>query len=285
MSDDSRIEQAIWAALDQVPIPTCPTLLARLMEEASRDRPDFDALERLLSRDVALVAVTLLVANSAVAAGDSVDNIAAALAVLGPHHLLNLATAATIRGGAVAADSTLPEFWRRSAARSTAADLLLRIVPDLPVQDVRTAAVLQDCGMPLLMRRFADYGQLAGQAWRLGDGMVTSEDRRFCTDHATIGALAARRWGVPEHVRLVIRHHHDIPYLTAAARYRDVDLSLAAATRVIDLALTAGVIGVDPRQQAADDWAVDYLGFNDTDLADLRQEVRNELYNLGLLQN
>jgi HD-like signal output (HDOD) protein len=67
-----------------------------------------------------------------------------------------------------------------------------------------------DVGIPLLMQRFADYpATLRAANQDPARSFTEVEQAAHDTDHAMIGALMARSWGLPRLVCDAIRLHHD----------------------------------------------------------------------------
>ena len=107
-------------------------------------------------------------------------------------------------------------FWARSAAIGQLAMLIAderiavcNVFPD----QAYLVGIFHDCGVPLLMQRFASYcGEM-----KLGvPGCwvdIMAEDKKFNTDHCVVGYLVARHWHLPEFICDAIRHHHLITEL------------------------------------------------------------------------
>ena len=87
----------------------------------------------------------------------------------------------------------------------------LRIAPpDL----AHTFGLFCDIGVTLLMNRFPDYVKTyAAAANDAHNCFTTLEDARHQTNHAAIGCLLARNWGLSSDVSWAILHHHDYTVL------------------------------------------------------------------------
>jgi HD-like signal output (HDOD) protein len=72
------------------------------------------------------------------------------------------------------------------------------------------AGLFHECGVPILMQRFPDYGKAlrlsASKEWP----DLTQEDSQFKTDHCVTGFLLARHWHLPDFICQAVRFHHDI---------------------------------------------------------------------------
>jgi HD-like signal output (HDOD) protein len=69
--------------------------------------------------------------------------------------------------------------------------------------------LFRDAGIPLLMKRFADYKDTLRLANQYPRGFTVVEDERHGMNHAVVGAILGRSWLLAEHVRNAIRNHHE----------------------------------------------------------------------------
>jgi HD-like signal output (HDOD) protein len=90
---------------------------------------------------------------------------------------------------------------------------LARLARGLKLVDVdvaQTFGLFCDVGIPLLMKRFPDYVQTLMACNSEKERSFTEvEQARHHTDHALIGGLMARSWGLSPTLCLAIRVHHD----------------------------------------------------------------------------
>ena len=69
-------------------------------------------------------------------------------------------------------------------------------------------ALLHDIGKLVLMHAYPGYpGQVHGNA-RTPEERIHRERRELGVDHALVGGVLARRWGLPKAVASVIERHH-----------------------------------------------------------------------------
>jgi len=85
-----------------------------------------------------------------------------------------------------------------------------RSLKGVDVDVAQTFGLFCDVGIPLLMQRFSGYTKVLQAANVATEQSFTQvEQAHIQTDHALIGALMARSWGVSQTVCLAIRLHHD----------------------------------------------------------------------------
>lgn len=105
-----------------------------------------------------------------------------------------------------------PWFWERANDIASYAATIAwkqRTVCNLFPEHVKLAALFMDCGVPILIQHIEKYEyafiSANGYVWP----KVLAEDKRFDTDHAVVGYMAARYWKLPEYVCQAVRWHHD----------------------------------------------------------------------------
>jgi HD-like signal output (HDOD) protein len=192
-------------------IPPRPQMLADISREMQRPEPDMQRIAHIVATDVALTAAVLRVANSpAYGLSRRVETLNQALSLLGLRQIGAMVTGLVMRKVMRTDGPQLTRFWDVSAKRSWALSSLTRHLHGVDVDVSQTFGLFCDVGIPLLFQRFPGYGQTlqAANAETLGS-FTEVESRAHQTDHALIGALMARSWGVSQTVCLAIRLHHD----------------------------------------------------------------------------
>lgn len=218
-----------------ISIPSCPAVLSELRAEIGRDDPDVGAIARLVVADVALSVAVLRVVNSPLyGLARKVESIAQAVSILGLKRLAVLVTNVLVRQALSCKGLDLDEFWERSNKRAFAMCSLAKIHRGIDADTAQSAGLLCDIGIPLLMQRFADYGDTLKLAndFNVGiplllkqfsqyaqiiasgnearpKGFTEIEFERHGLDHTKIGAMMARSWGLSDTLCQTIRHHHD----------------------------------------------------------------------------
>jgi putative nucleotidyltransferase with HDIG domain len=76
------------------------------------------------------------------------------------------------------------------------------------LDELAVPALLHDIGRLPLFQAHRAYGERL-EGTRSPDARLRIERRLFGVDHATLGGLLARRWGLPERIAATISTHHD----------------------------------------------------------------------------
>ena len=198
------------ALVSSIAIPPRPTLLTELQAEMAGADPDFDRIAHLVASDVALTAAVLHTVNSPFyALSRKATTMTEAISLLGLRQIGALVTGFVLRKS-VGGGANLTRFWDVTTKRSFALSRLARGLRGVDVDVAQTFGLFCDVGIALLMQRFPDYTATLGAANRSETQAFTEvEQAAHQTDHALIGALMARAWGLPKMVSDAIRAHHD----------------------------------------------------------------------------
>ena len=212
-------------------LPTLPAVALELVELCQREEIDLLRISQALSRDQALVARLLRIANSAsFAARGRITTVSRAVALLGTNSVLILALSFTLvqmRRASGAARFDHGAHWRRSLLCATAARVLAER-EGLDPEELFLGGLLQDIGMLALFELAPeDYGMLVRQSAGDHARLAVLEREHFGADHAEVSALLARRWNLPRLIEATAAGSHD-PLRTAPA-----ESALAQAVRCV----------------------------------------------------
>ncbi|MEO8124760.1 MAG: HDOD domain-containing protein [Burkholderiales bacterium] len=222
------------ALISGIAIPPRPALLTELQMEMTGADPDFDRIARLVAGDVALTAAVLRTVNSPFyALSRKAATMPEAITLLGLRQIGALVTGFVLRKSIGGEGANLTRFWDVTTKRSFALARLARGLRGIDVDVAQTFGLFCDVGIALLMQRFPAYAATLAAANRCEDLPFTQvEQAAHQTDHALVGALMARAWGLPKPVCDAIRMHHDY------ATFQDLQAQ-ADVTRLIAMGLVA----------------------------------------------
>ena len=222
-------------ALAGVAIPSCPRTLTELQHELASETPDIRKVTTAVGNDIALSVAVLRTVNSPIyALPKQVGNIAQAVSMIGLRRLGVLVTNTLIRQALKFEGLNLDEFWSVSTKRAFWMTRLSKRIKGVDVDTAHSVGLLCDLGVPLLMQKFKDYADTYKLANELNVGIPLlkrqfpmmaqvigkgsdDETRRFTEiefekhgiEHAQIGAMMARTWGLGPILCDAIRRHHD----------------------------------------------------------------------------
>nr|WP_314542207.1 HDOD domain-containing protein [uncultured Massilia sp.] len=270
----SAAEDPVDALIKSIRIPPRPSLLADLQRELASSDPSPEAIGRIVASDVGMSGALLKLANSAVFGGRKAKSIEQAILFLGINQVAAMMTGLLARQAIPANSAALASFWDLSSRRAQAMVFLSRRLRIGEPDVAHTFGLFCDTGVPLLMDRFADYGQTYAAASLEAERPFTAlEDERHSTSHAAIGTLLARNWGLSGDVAWAILHHHDYTVLDDAS-------SAPVVRSMVALSLLAeNAICKYQGHPESLEWnkggarACAYLGLSDEETAELLDEL------------
>ena len=206
---------AAFRQLDRLPalIEARQRVLHELRAEGSTNGA-IDAIEG----DIGLLAAILRAANAA--DGNAVATVQQAFNLLGPEEIERIAgdlPAADFFEPYSGCDLTPDALRRHSVATQQTAGRLATAVAAVNPDELAVAALLHDIGKLPLCVAFADYPDAFYKGARTPRERLEVERERVGTDHAALGGLLLRHWGLPGRIAAIVARHHDPPPGSEAA--------------------------------------------------------------------
>ncbi len=183
--------------------------VVRLFEEGEPATAD---LIRAVEGDLALTIQVMRLANKGEGTGKGhVDSVVQAVDALSPGTVLALAQRARTYDffERTAVWQNIPERFRlHGAATQRAVDRIAAEVDHEARDRLMVTAMMHDLGKLVLVHAYPGYpAQVHGDA-RTPEERVQRERRELGVDHAVVGGVIARRWGLPSIIAQVIESHH-----------------------------------------------------------------------------
>lgn len=208
---DAKLEERLKFATQ---LPTLSGIALQVVELARDPDLDMSRLAGVLSRDPALTAKVLRVANSPLyGQRRRTSNLRQALMVLGLNATVTLALSFSLAAclqekGSQRLD--LDAIWRRVLLSALAARLLGEHRGLHSSEELFLAGLLQDVG--ILALEAADPERYPASVTASGnhDALVVAERDAFGTDHSEAGAWLMRYWGLPDYLSLSTLQSHEL---------------------------------------------------------------------------
>ncbi|HJW57661.1 MAG TPA: HDOD domain-containing protein [Burkholderiaceae bacterium] len=194
-------------------LPSLPVVVMELLGSVDKENMDIKTLADKVSRDQALTAKTLRLANSSFyGMPRKVTTISQAISILGFQSVRTLITAAAVTGNfPVIEQSTFNfrAFWRHALGSAICAKALARHA-NVNQEYAFMAGLLHDIGRLVLVTFF----------WKQYDAVVAYRNEHDCylfeaehevlrIDHAMIGQSLAENWKFPEAMQWAVANHHN----------------------------------------------------------------------------
>lgn len=245
-----RLTQA-FEALERYPAlaESCKRLIAVMAKEHVATADVVSAVES----DVALVTAVLRMANRAPQARGRVETVVGAVEVLSPQTVQALAgrvrTFDFIERASVW-DAAPERFRLHALATQHAADRLAGEVGYEQRDRLTVTSLLHDVGKLVLMHAYPGYPEQVHQGAQTPEARIHQERRELGVDHALVGGVLARRWGLPVSVASVIERHHSAEATSEAAFVRLADMlahyTQGAAVSPAEMMRCARTVGLGP---------------------------------------
>ena len=275
--DSAPQEQDIDRVAREIGIPPCPAILSRFSAEMHRQEPDMRKLAELIATDIALSAALLKLVNSPFyGLRSKAANAHQALSIIGLRAGANLVTGLILRQAFAPGGSALMErFWDKSAGIAAAALLVARRIPGIDIDEAHTYALFRDCGMPVMIRKFGDYGNIMDRLEHVPGAQVTTvEQMNYQYSHARVGYALARGWLLPEPFCRAILYHHDIEKVASGRReVEPANRKLVAFGLLMDqIAMFRSSGGLCPDWESGERFVLETFGITPDGVIALAQE-------------
>src|SRR5271163_3214390 len=227
----------------------------RLLLVASKDHVATADIVTAVESDVALTIAVLRLANQVQGARGRVDTAARAV------ELLTAPAVQTLAGRLRTFDfferasiwDAAPERFRLHAlATQHAADRIASEVDSEHRDRLTVTSLLHDIGKLVLLHAYPGYPAQVHRGAKTPEERIHQERRELGVDHALVGGVLARRWGLPAAVATAIERHHndDVEGEAAIIRLADMLAHYEQGARVSpsEMLQTARAVGLGPEE-------------------------------------
>ena len=274
-------QQEAEKILAGVTIPPRPAVVNAVLEERAKAEPDLRRIAQLVATDVSLAAAVLKTINSPFfGLRRQVTSIEHGVNMLGMKNIGSLVMSLSLRNSVPA--QGLDRFWDEAARTALVSAYLAQNLGCVPREDAHLFGLFQNAGIPLLMQRFPHYKDVLRKANAEAERSFTDvEDAELGTNHAVVGALLAKGWQLPEHIRLAIGQHHELDIFRSS-------LASEALNLVAVSLLAEFVEGSASRLSGSVEWgkrgeaALEHLMLTPEQCEELAKDALNMLEESGL---
>ncbi len=197
--------------LDSLPSP--PSVYFDLRDQLGLPNCNASALTQIISRDQALAAKILSVANSGFyAVPRTISSLQQAVSLLGTETLLGLVLATHLFDSLPLPGFNLDNLWKHAIGVALMARYIAkeRGAERDQVEASGIAGLLHDLGsLVFLSNRPADYQAMHRNVNGDETELIEKEQQYFGVDHAELGGLILLLWGLPDLVVNAVKRHHD----------------------------------------------------------------------------
>jgi HD-like signal output (HDOD) protein len=273
ISTENLSSDSTQQLLASIKIPPRPGVLIEVMAETDKDDPDLRKIGTLISKDIALSAATLKLVNSPLfGLSRKIDTPQQATTVLGLKHVSSLVTGLSLKH-ALGNNLSLERFWDSADRVASISALVAKKLPGIPQELAYLNGLFRDCGIPIMMQKFPEYKQTLQRAnSEQNKTFIEVEEEAHATNHATIGYLLAKSWGLADTLCKAIQNHHDLSVL-------DGNTLPGVSSSLIAISYLAEHISNSVRMREDTDWlrngkrVVEHLGISLEEFEDIKEEI------------
>ncbi|HSZ04395.1 MAG TPA: HDOD domain-containing protein [Solirubrobacteraceae bacterium] len=225
----------------------------RLLSVVSKDHVATADVVAAVESDVALIIAVLRLANRAQEGRARVDTVVAAVEMLNPHTVQAVANRVRTFDffeRASVWDAAPERFRLHALATQHAADRIATEVGYENRDRLTVTSLLHDVGKLVLMHAYPGYPAQVHRGARTPEERIHQERRELGVDHALVGGVLIRRWGLPASLATPIERHHnpDVEGEAAFVRLADMLAHYEQGARVspTEMLQTARSIGLGP---------------------------------------
>jgi putative nucleotidyltransferase with HDIG domain len=199
----------------------------RLLSVISKDHVATADVVCAVESDVALIIAVMRLANDSCSSSERVETVVQAVERLTPQAVQGLANRVRTfdffeRTGGW---DTAPERFRLHAlATQQAADRLAAELGYEHRDRLTVTSLLHDVGKLVLVQAYPGYAGEVQKGEQTPEKRIHNERRELGVDHALVGGVLARRWGLPSSLATVIERHHNSDATGEAALVRLADM-------------------------------------------------------------
>ena len=240
------------AAFDTISsLPALAEARRRIVELGGRPATSVGDLADVIESDAALAIAVLQAANNGNGPRGRTAGVVQAVEELSADRVVAIASRMDtydLLAGPGSGAERYERFRRHAVAVKIAADRVADVAR-VPARDELTvAALLHDVGRLVLGELYGHEFGMPPEPDEAPDERAKRERRELGIDHALVGAVLVRRWGLPPAIATAIERHHapDAEGLAAALRLSDLIVHQAAGDRIspdslLEAAETVGV--------------------------------------------
>lgn len=193
-------------------LPALPDVATKVMELVRDPDTGVKDLEDVISKDPALTARVLRIANSAMfGLRAQVSTVSRAIVVLGFNTLRSIVLAASTQALYRTKGSRFKDriLWEHSLAVALASRSIARHIEFPAAEEAFVAGLIHDIGKVVLDANLGDrYQQVIERVYNDGESFSEAETSVFGFDHSEVGALVVKKWTLAPELEEAVRLHH-----------------------------------------------------------------------------
>lgn len=269
--EQSIFNQSVDSIIKNIAIPPCPELLLSLQKEMSKVDFSFEKISNIIQKDPGITAAVLKTVNSPFyGLSQKIGTVQQAVSFIGSAQIINLVSGFLLRNSFAKSSIPLTRFWDVSNKRSFCMYQLAKHLRNVPVDQAQCFGLFCDIGIPLLIqsKKQVYFDILREANLDIHAKFTEVEQKHLGTDHAILGSIMSRSWGVSPNICTAIVYHHDYSVFEEAGFNPQV-LAMLALNALSELAIQRYSLLNENNEWSKFKYVVmNYLDWNDDDVED-----------------
>jgi putative nucleotidyltransferase with HDIG domain len=194
-------------------LPSLPHVLIKLLRACRDDEVCFDSISDIISKDAALCAKVISVANSPVYGhARHLPSLKHILMFLGLDTIKSIAITASVKQFFSRYSSEkslfLKHFWKHALSCATIAKELAKLTHYKYIEEAYIAGLLHDIGKLVLENKAGfEYSKSTHGIDQVED-LLLLEKQKYSITHDDLGSMLLDKWGINETIIDAVRYHH-----------------------------------------------------------------------------
>jgi len=268
--------------IKQFKLPPTPHALNAIQKELNKDNFEISKIANLIAQDAALSALMLRSVNSPLfALRQEVSSIHQAINLLGVKNTINIVSGLILRQGMSGEGHvTPPKFWDSPSNIALMSAALTKKLTRIPTDEAYMLGLFHNVGHVLLMSKYDEYGDFLDVNFNPYEGnIIELELANFGIDHASLGYILAKTWGLKDNLCTLIRYHHRVlDVFENNLITDDKDLTMLCILKMAEnIDKYFWDIRDDTEWAEVEELVLDYMGLSELDYKELAEDMSEKL--------
>lgn len=275
---ESEIEKAS-KAIEGVKIPSLPEIVLKIQSEVNKENPNIANIANWVSEDVALSGeVMKTVSSPLLGIRTKISSIQHGVMILGLKQFTTLVLQSAMKAAMEDVGPNVSAFWDEAKEYAYCASRLSSAVVDIDKDEAYMAGLFVASGSLFLSIKHAEYMEktesiLMTQPY---SGLALEEEL-YGANHATVGYLAAKHWGLPDDICSAICHHHTQDLALVEEKKIGTLAAILALTGFIMDSIHQSDLAIEGELEEFRDKAIEELLVSEDDVDEVKADIIERL--------
>jgi len=194
--------------IEGIKLPPQPKIILSVNREIQKDEPSFQRIAEFVNQDAALSAKVLKIVNSPLfGTRKEISSIKLAVSRMGMKNFYCVVLSSCLRDS-MGIDDKTERLWQHTTLVAKLCESIAKKIRGGAPEKAYMVGLFHDAAIPIIANKYkAAFETLEKDAIH-GSDINAFEEQTYGTQHAVMGYLLARSWGLPDDVAEAIQFHH-----------------------------------------------------------------------------